>query len=263
MIKLIATDMDGTLLGKDHELPPDFFSVLEELYRRGIHFLAASGRYYDSLRKNFDPHPDMLDYICDNGACLVAGGEVVGKNPMTPRQVSGVIDICAELPGVKVVLCGTRGAYHAAYEPVYGDASAVKRIYPQMRQDFAGIDDEIYKISLMDLNDPAQNTIRALQQAFGDSLNVLLSGSRWIDVMNAGVDKGLGLSFFQRYWNITPEETMVFGDYFNDVPLFEHAYYSFAMENGHPDIRSHARFIAPSNEEYGVIQMIRKYILNA
>ena len=80
--------------------------------------------------------------------------------------------------------------------------------------------------------------------------------------MNAGVDKGNALSFLQQHWNITPEETMAFGDYFNDVPLFKHAYYSFAMENGHPDIRQHARFVAPPNTEYGVIQMIRKYILD-
>ena len=262
MIKLIATDMDGTLLAPGAKLPPDFFPVLQELRDRGIRFVAASGRYYSSLRKNFEPHAELLDYICDNGACLVADGEVVGCHPMTREQVQGVIDVCADLPGVRVQVCGARDTYRAAKEPVYGEPGWEDFVYPQMREEFAGIDDTVYKFSLVDLNDPYQNSIRALRERFGDSLTILLSGSRWIDVMNGGVDKGLGLSFFQKRWNITPEETMTFGDYFNDVPLFKHSYYSFAMENGHPDIRQHARFVAPSNEDYGVIQMIRKYILD-
>lgn len=263
MIKLIATDMDGTLLDGTHSLPPDFFAVLEELHHRGIRFLAASGRYYSSLRRNFEPYPDMLDYICDNGACLAENGQIIGEHPMTTEQVRGVIDVCADLPGVRVQICGSRGAYRASCEPEYGAEGAAERVFPQMRQEFAGIDDTIYKFSLMDLNDPHQNSIRALKERFGDSLNILLSGSRWIDVMNAGVDKGLGLRFFQQRWGITPEETMVFGDYFNDVPLFENAYYSFAMENGHPDIRRYARFVAPPNTEHGIMQMIRRYILEA
>ncbi|MBR6789334.1 MAG: HAD family phosphatase [Oscillospiraceae bacterium] len=261
MIKLIATDMDGTLLAPGGKLHPDFFPLLEELRRRGVHFLAASGRYYASLQRNFEPRPDLLDYICDNGACLVENGKVIAEHPLTPEQVTGIIDVCADLPGVRVQPCGSRGAYHAANEPEYGVEGAEKIIYPSMREDFAGIDDMIYKFSLMDLNDPYQNSIRALKERFGDSLTILLSGTRWIDVMNAGVDKGKGLAFFQQRWGIAPEETMAFGDYFNDVSLFEHAYYSFAMENGHPDIRKHARFVAPPNTEHGVVQMIRKYVL--
>lgn len=262
MIKLIATDMDGTLLAPGGKLHPDFFPILEELRSRGIRFVAASGRYYRSLKGNFEPHPELLDYICDNGACIVENGEIIHEIPMTPEQVKDVIDVCADLPGVRVQPCGSGGAYHVQNEPEYGAEGAEKIVYPQMREEFASIRDTIYKFSLMDLNDPYQNSIRALKERFGDSLSILLSGSRWIDVMNNGVDKGVGLQFLQQRWNITPEETMVFGDYFNDVPLFKHAYYSFAMENGHPDIRQHARFVAPPNTEFGVVQMIRKYILD-
>ena len=127
------------------------------------------------------------------------------------------------------------------------------------------MDDDIYKLALLDLNGPEKNVIPALQKAFGDRLDteltMLLSGSIWMDIMAAGVNKGIGLQYFQQRWGIAPEETMAFGDYFNDAAMFEHAYYSFVMENGHPDLRQYARFTAENNEKNGVMKAVRQYAL--
>lgn len=261
MIKLIATDMDGTLLDRNGELPAGFFPMLKLLRSRGIHFLAASGRSYVTLRKNFEPHPDWIDYICDNGACLVEKDEIVKKNLMDREAVRKLVEICAKLPGVRVVLCGVHGSYHAAYEPAYGDEISKYYVNQQLREDFASVDDDIYKVALLDLNGPEKNALPALREAFGDGLTLLISGSIWMDVMGKGVTKGLGLSYFQQKWGILPEETMAFGDYFNDVAMFDYARYSFAMENGHPDLRQYARFVAESNEKGGVIKAIEQYAL--
>lgn len=261
MIKLIASDMDGTLLDSSKQLPPDFFEVLQKLRRWGVRFVAASGRSYVTLRENFLPHPDWVDYICDNGACLVSGGKIVRKNLLSREAVRRLTEVCSELPGVRVVLCGVHGSYHAAREPEYGREIDRYYINQQMREDFAEVDDDIYKAALLDLNGPEKNALPALREAFGDSLNMLVSGSVWMDVMAPGVDKGAGLQWFQQQWGISSMDTMAFGDYFNDVAMFDHAYYSFAMENGHPGIRSYARFLAESNDRQGVMRAIRQYAL--
>lgn len=265
MIKLIASDMDGTLLSRQDGLPADFFEVMEKLRAKGIHFLAASGRSYATLWQNFEPHPDWVDYICDNGACLVENGEVVQKNLMDRASVQKIIDVCTSLPGIRLVLCGVHGSYHAAKEPAYGDEISKYYVNEQLREDFASIDDDIYKVALLDLNGPEKNVIPALREAFGEeldaSLTMLLSGSVWMDVMAAGITKGVGLRYFQQRWGIAPEETMAFGDYFNDAAMFDHAYYSFAMENAHPGLKQYARFIAESNEHNGVLKAIRQYAL--
>lgn len=262
MIKLIATDMDGTLLNEKSQLPENFFEVLSLLRDKGIHFLAASGRSYVTLRENFLPHADWVDYICDNGACLVAGEEIVQRRLMAPADVQKIVQICAGLPGVRLVLCGVHGSYHAASEPDYHSEIAKYYVNQQIIEDFARIDDDIYKIALLDLHGPAEHALPALQAAFGDRLTMLVSGSIWMDIMDTGVDKGTGLRFFQQKWGITPAETMAFGDYFNDVAMFQYADYSFAMENGHPDIRPMARYLAASNREGGVIQAIQEFALN-
>ena len=76
MIKLIATDLDGTLLDEDKNLPPDFLSLLDQLLRKGIHFVAASGRSSTSLRGQFGPYDTEITCICDNGACLMEKGVI-------------------------------------------------------------------------------------------------------------------------------------------------------------------------------------------
>ena len=88
-----------------------------------------------------------------------------------------------------------------------------------------------------------------------------VSGDHWMDIMNQGVNKGSALQKLQKKLGITPEETMAFGDYYNDVEMLQQAAYSFVMENANPDLRPFGRYLAKSNREYGVAQAIRQYAL--
>ena len=80
MIKLIASDMDGTLLNDKKEFPHDFDEVLDKLCEKGIHFVVASGRSYSTLKLNFEGKLDKLDFICDNGAYVIVNGELVSMS---------------------------------------------------------------------------------------------------------------------------------------------------------------------------------------
>ena len=94
MIKLIASDMDGTLLNDRKELPGDFFEVFDELERRGIKFTVASGRSFDAVAHLFpEEYRTRLDFICDNGA---------KRDPARP-------------PDIRAAHQGMRGHRRAAY----------------------------------------------------------------------------------------------------------------------------------------------------
>ena len=83
MIKLIASDMDGTLLNDRKELPGDFFEVFDELERRGIKFTVASGRSFDAVAHLFpEEYRTRLDFICDNGANVIHEGKQVSVTPL-------------------------------------------------------------------------------------------------------------------------------------------------------------------------------------
>ena len=78
--------------------------------------------------------------------------------------------------------------------------------------------------------------------------------------MNKNISKGNALSILQKKLKITPDQTMVFGDYMNDIEMLQNAKYSFAMQNAHSIVKENANYLAPSNDDFGVIEMIKKYL---
>jgi len=93
-------------------------------------------------------------------------------------------------------------------------------------------------------------------------MGLQISGPEWMDVMNPGINKGGALKDLQERLNVSFEETMAFGDFFNDIGLLENAGCSFVMANSHPDMLPKGRYVAKSNVEYGVTDAIRRYVLD-
>ena len=83
MIKLIASDLDGTLLQNNaQELNPEMFDIIWKLKEKGIHFIAASGRQYASMRRLFEPVKDEISYITENGSLCIHKGETLKRDVM-------------------------------------------------------------------------------------------------------------------------------------------------------------------------------------
>lgn len=100
MIKLIASDMDGTLLNDRKELPGDFFEVFDELERRGIKFTVASGRSFDAVAHLFpEEYRTRLDFICDNGANVIHEGKQVSVTPLDRPTFEQLIRACETSAG--------------------------------------------------------------------------------------------------------------------------------------------------------------------
>ncbi|MBC7688706.1 MAG: HAD hydrolase family protein, partial [Aquabacterium sp.] len=93
-------------------------------------------------------------------------------------------------------------------------------------------------------------------------LQVKISGHIWLDLSHKLANKGRAINVLQQKFNISPNETMVFGDYLNDLEMMQQASFSYAMENAHEDIKNAARFITKSNEEDGVTIVLQE-LLNA
>ncbi|WP_373773742.1 HAD hydrolase family protein, partial [Weissella soli] len=154
-IKLIATDMDGTLLRDDKTFDYDKFETLLDLMdERGITMVAASGNQLKQLKAYFAPvNPERLTYISDNGALVTRGDEVLGEAVLTKAQIARVLKWNSETKAHMenlIVLSGHEGAYvsnHATAEIIMG----VREFYPSVHQveKFLDIDDEIFRLSLV------------------------------------------------------------------------------------------------------------------
>lgn len=257
-IRLIAADMDGTLLDDDDELHEHLWPLIAELGRRGIVFCPASGRQYANLLERFRGVEDVV-YIAENGAYVVRDGREVSSDCLSLDVVRRVVTTTRELVSSGVdggmVVCGKRSAYIERSDAPF--RSEVDKYYASLEvvDDLTQVRDEVLKAAIFDFGSAEVTTAPAFNE-FEGTHKVVVSGLHWVDVMNLTVNKGEGIRHLQRALGVTRAQTMVFGDFLNDLEMMDVADYSFAMDNAHPALRERARYVAPSNLENGVVRTI-------
>lgn len=260
MIRLIAVDMDGTLLDSSHRLPPGLFPVVRELKRRGVRFAVSSGRQYYNLLKLFEPVRNAVTFICENGAIVFENGENVYCNELGFDRLAEPVRAIRGIGGAQPIFCGLKSAYAESDDPFFLENARLYYERLEIVPDILEVakQDKICKLAVFDAVDAETNSYPRLGR-FRDGFMVILSGSRWVDLMNPGVDKGVAIEALQRQFGIAPEECMAFGDYLNDCGMMRVCYYSYAMANAHPDLKAVSRFEAKSNDENGVLEKIREF----
>lgn len=261
MIKLIACDMDGTLLDSQKRLPEGLLPALKILRARGTAFAVASGRQYAALRRDLEPLVPEILFICENGALVMRHDEQMLIDPLDVRDLPAIVSVSRTLRGVYPVVCRAGVALvEESASPAF--IAETRRYYPSAAVvsdllECCGAADAC-KVAFYDEGDAQTHELPALNRALGDRLSVILSGEHWVDVMKPGVHKGAAMRALQKKLGILPEECMAFGDYLNDCELLESVGESYAMENAHPRLKQIARHIAPSNDEDGVMRVIRE-----
>lgn len=262
MIKLIASDMDGTLLDDRKRLPSDFFDVLDTLTERGIVFTVASGRTYSALDHIFpEEYRGRIAFICDNGACTYLGGKPADVTPLDRATYLELLDACDRIGGFRLVVCAESGVYHLRSDTEFSEEVGMFYRNHRVADDLRGVEGTIYKLAIDDERGAMDHGKPALDAVLGSKLNVQVSGKVWMDVMAAGVSKGKALMSLQERLGVSRGETVVFGDYFNDVDMLCLAEHSFCMENGHEDVKRLCAHIAPDNNHGGVTRCIRQFVL--
>ena len=130
-------------------------------------------------------------------------------------------------------------------------------------EDMRDIEDQLFKISYSDFNGGPTvcGSLEYLQDKFGEELSIQPSGGVWIDSMHKSVNKGEGVKALQEILGITDQETLVFGDYYNDIPMLENAKNVFVVANAPEDVKKYAARIVKSNDEYGVTESIKEFVL--
>ncbi|TXR52022.1 Cof-type HAD-IIB family hydrolase [Reinekea thalattae] len=261
-IKFIATDMDGSLLDDNKQLPDDFFDVFAALKRQNILFAAASGRQYESLLDTFIDIKDEMLFIADNGTLVMHQGKELYSSTIEPSDVTAIIQSLKNIPDCHVVFCGKGIAYIETCDAA--TLSEVKKYYAALKQvdNLLQIKEDCIKIAVLNFNGTEEHIYPSVAPLFSESHQVVVSSFIWLDFMAKDASKGSAIKYLQQKFNFTAEQSLSFGDYFNDVEMLQQTYYSYAMENAHPDIKQTARFSAPTNNQAGVTQVIRQLLLD-
>ncbi|MBC2582604.1 Cof-type HAD-IIB family hydrolase [Clostridium sp. DJ247] len=260
MIKLIASDMDGTLLDDHDELNEEIFDIIGQLKEKNILFAAASGRQYYNIQNKFSKIKDDIIYVAENGSYVLLEEQELYSSTLDKDIIKSLIKTGRRIEGCEIILCGKKAAYiEKSYDEFINE---VERYYLKYEivNNFDEVEDDILKFTICDFKGSAENSNKIFEPLFGHSLQITVSGKLWLDIISNDVNKGVAIKYLQERFNIKPEETMVFGDFFNDLSMFDSAYYSYAMENAPEEVKKHARFLAKSNKENGVLEVIKRFI---
>ena len=262
MIKLIMSDMDGTLLDENGRLPKGFADIARQLKEKGGFFAPCSGRQYYSLLDTFKGYEDEFLFLAENGTMVRYHGKELFSSTMQRPLGLKALQATAALPGIYEVFCGKKDAYVCKNRMTDEFAAELNKYYTHSAvvDSWEDVDDEMIKASFFDATGKAGERIMPALQKFAGPFQIALSSDYWVDVMNFDINKGIAIQQVQKKLHIAPMECAAFGDFMNDAEMMSSVYYSFAMANAHPKIKELARYQTASNREYGVLQGIQKLI---
>lgn len=252
--------MDGTLLNSKHEVSSRFFELFEELQKRDILFVAASGRQYNSILDKLQDIKNDIVIVAENGGYVMRQDEELLSTLLPKYQQGIILETLSEIANINTVLCGREHAYLTGESNVFADL--LRQYYSafEIVEDLHQVNADILKIAIYHFESSEAHIYPSVQHLEGD-LKVKISGPNWVDISSPNAHKGFALQKLQELYSITPAETMVFGDYNNDLEMLALADYSFAMENAHPNVKEVAKFLTASNDNFGVERILEQLVL--
>ncbi|MEF9946605.1 MAG: HAD family hydrolase [Lachnospiraceae bacterium] len=250
MIKLIASDLDGTLLQNGAmELKPEIFDTIIKLKENGILFVAASGRPLSNLQHLFAPIKDDIAYIAENGTLCVYHDELISENHFDSALASEILADVKTQPGSEFLLASRHISYvensNDSYVRLIRD---IMKYHIQAVDDITTVQDDFLKIAVYNQKG-SETIVNYYKQKYGDRLDVVTSGNLWVDMISKDINKGYALGVLLSHLNISPADSMAFGDQYNDVEMLQLAGTSYAMSNAAPGIAYHSTYVTDSVEE--------------
>lgn len=252
--------MDGTLLNTKGEVSAEFFQLYKQLKNLGVHFVAASGRQYFSMIDKLEPIKNDIIIIAENGGIAKRQEEELLTQTLPIAHVHELIKKLRKIDDAYIVLCGKKQAYvESKREDFLNYFSEYYLAYEQVEDLLQVTDDEFLKIAVYSFNGSEETTYPHFQKVEND-IKVKVSGKNWLDLSHTDAHKGNALGIVQKILHISEDETMVFGDYNNDLEMMSMGHFSYAMKNAHPNVIENARYMTEDNDNLGVERILRELV---
>lgn len=257
MIKLIASDIDGTFFDDQHEYNHERFNQqLKLLHQQGVKFAIASGNYLGHLQRVVQYSP-VDAFVSENGAHIVVDGEEAYASYLSKDTVNLIIEDLQKLgDNLKAfILSGEKATYtEAKYE------SALDKYYIhnyKLVDDVKKVNDGIFKVNVSLNNDKLDEVEQRLNDQFGGKVHATASGFGSIDIIAKEVNKSFGLQKLADHYGISLQDVVSFGDNGNDDEMLQESGLSYAMKNAKQSTKDAADKITElDNNHEGVLNTI-------
>jgi len=270
MIKLIATDMDGTLLDPKGQLDlPRLEKILDKLDQCDIRFVIATGNEVHRMRQLLGHLAERVVLVVANGARIFENNELIQAQTWDDAMVDRAL---AHFKGREYqdqfVVTAMNGGF-VKKGTVFTELDKfmtpemIEKLYQRMNfvDEFdSSLFGGVLKMSMVVGEERLDSVLQEVNDLFNGHVRAVSSGYGCIDILQDGIHKAWGLVELLKRWNLKPEQIMAFGDSENDIEMLELAGISYAMENAEEAVKRVATKVAPANSQAGVYKVLENWL---
>ena len=269
-IKVIATDMDGTLLDSRGQLDlPRLEKILNRLDQRGVRFVIATGNEVHRMRQLLGHLAERVFMVVANGARIFEHNKLLQAQTWDDAMVDRVLGHfkgreCQD----QFVVTGMNGGF-VKKGTIFTEldkfmtSEMIEKLYQRMHfvDEFdSSLFGGVLKMSMVVGEERSDAVLQEINDLFDGQIRAVSSGYGCIDILQDGIHKAWGLEELLKRWNLKPEQIMAFGDSENDIEMLELAGISYAMENAEDAVKRVATKVAPANSHAGVYQVLENWL---
>ena len=232
MIKLIASDLDGTLLyGRDNTVSEEMFELIRELKNNGIIFAAASGRQYHNLKKLFAPVWQDMAFIGENGATVFYEDKIIAEQIVPKEELLDLVYMIDADERAEVALSSSTTTYLRPKKSEYVQSLINLGNHVVEVKEWADVTEPCVKVAWYEKGG-VEHRLDYWSDKIKPPAKVVTSGAEWLDILYPNTHKGVGISVLLKYFGLKKEEIVAFGDNYNDTEMLEAVGYPVAMRTG-------------------------------
>ena len=270
-IRLVASDLDGTLLNKNKEITPRLFEALEKLDELGIYFVPSTGRPFGTVPKAIKELPFLKYVITSNGATIYDATEQknIIENYLTPEAVDAVIEVAKELPIItEYFIEGKAFIAKAVYDDlspfdlteshefyIKNSRTPVEDFWNEMKRNNTVLENINLVFKDMELRKEVWDKLKALGLA-----SVTAATTKNIEITSLYATKAQALEKLCEVLGFSRENVLAMGDGDNDMPMIQFAGIGVAMANGEEHIKQAADILADDCNDFGAAKILEQII---
>ena len=268
-IKLIAIDIDGTLINNRHQITDEVKQALQKARAQGVKVVLCTGRPLPGVL-NYLNELELFsgeDYVISYNGSLVQNTttkEIISQYGLTLADYNDLEYLSRKI-GVHLHATTEDSMYtanrdispHTVRESYLVNMPIKYRTPEEMHSDL-----NIIKIMMIDDEEILDAGIKQIPKEYFERYSIVKSSPYFLEILNKNVNKGLALENLANFLNLSADEVMAIGDNENDLPMILYAGIGVAMGNATENVKKHADVITSSNEENGVAQAVQQYVLN-
>ena len=269
-IRVIATDMDGTLLDPKGQLDlPRLEKILDKLDQCDIRFVIATGNEVHRMRQLLGHLAERVVLVVANGARIFENNELIQAQTWDDAMVDKALGHfkgreCQDQFVVTAMNGGfvKKGTVFTELDK-FMTPEMIEKLYQRMNfvDEFdSSLFGGVLKMSMVVGEERLDSVLQEINDLFDGHVRAVSSGYGCIDILQDGIHKAWGLVELLKRWNLKPEQIMAFGDSENDIEMLELAGISYAMENAEEAVKRVATKVAPANSQAGVYKVLENWL---